>query len=417
MRQRVIRGWFIIICVLVVVFRTAAIVGAAEDPVGESSEELTAEPNPTSYPNTSSLQTGAWQVIEGKKYYLLPGTWEKAKGWQNIGNKRYYFLPETNEMVKGLQNIEGNRYYFSPKTGEMLHGRQKIENMPYFFDNKGVLYTSGWVTGMNKKKYYCESNGILASGWKKIDGQKYYFSPKNNQMAIGLRKIQKYYYIFHENGCLAQSDSVTIVKAGGRIYCAGPNGKASSGWHIKSNKLYYVSKNGKVKTSTTYQGITFTKTGAAKSNVNSKLKIEVLRILNSITNSKMSKREKLQKCWAYVTKGKLRYASKYPNLSLSNWQKTTAYNMLSTRTGNCYSYACAFAALASEIGYQPYLVCGRVRGSRDRAADGFTRHAWVRINRKYYDPEAQYAGWRRGIYGNRRYPTTHKIQKVVAYNK
>ena len=44
------------------------------------------------------------------------------------------------------------------------------------------------------------------------------------------------------------------------------------------------------------------------------------------------------------------------------------------------------------------MICGRVPGSRDGAADGFTRHCWVKINGLYYDPEAQYAGWMKGVY-------------------
>lgn len=52
-------------------------------------------------------------------------------------------------------------------------------------------------------------------------------------------------------------------------------------------------------------------------------------------------------------------------------------------------YACAFAALAREIGYDPYVVCGRVPGTRDGAGDGFTRHSWVIINGLHYDPEGQ----------------------------
>ena len=143
----------------------------------------------------------------------------------------------------------------------------------------------------------------------------------------------------------------------------------------------------------------------------------LIRKVNSLTNKKMSKKEKLKTCWDYITGGKFRYASKYPDLSSPGWQIKTAYDMLSTHTGNCYSYACAFAALASEAGYKPYIICGRVHGSRDRAADGYTRHAWIKINNRYYDPEAHYARWLKGVYAKSRYPAAHKITKIVAYNK
>ena len=366
-------------------------------------------------PETGEMATG-WQEIESKKHYFLPETGEMATGWQEIESKKYYFLPETGEMATGWQEIDDRKYYFSFETGVMLQGRQEIDGKAYFFDENGILCVSGWA-GTDDKTYYCGEDGCLVTGWQKIDGCKYYFLPENNYMATGLYKIKNCYYIFHSNGKLAKSDSITIVTAGDKVYCAGPDGRASGGWQIKNGKLYYANKKGIVKTDTKYQGITFTGTGEAKNNVNSKLKIMLIRKVNFLTNRKMSKQEKLKACWVYITGGKFRYASKYPNLSSPGWQIKTAYDMLSTHTGNCYSYACAFAALASEIGYKPYIICGRVHGSRDRAADGYTRHAWIKINSRYYDPEAHYAKWLKGVYAKSRYPAAHKITKIVAYNK
>lgn len=366
--------------------------------------------------NISGDGAGVWQETDGAKYYFLPETGIMAAGWLDIGGERYYFSPETGVMAAGWLDIDGERYYFSPETGAMLYGRQKIENKAYFFEESGVLCTSGWC-GADCKTYYSGPQGILASGWKKIKGHKYYFLPQNNQMACGLHKIDGNYYIFHDNGRLALSNGISIVTSGGKVYCAGADGKAATGWQIKNRKLYYASKTGKVKRNTTFQGITFTRTGAAKDNTASKLKIKSIRTVAAITDEKMDKKTKLAACWSYLTGGKFSYAGKYPNIDKPGWQKQTAYDMLTTRTGNCYSFACAFAALASEIGYKPYIICGRVHGSRDRSPDGYTRHAWVTINGKHYDPEAHYAGWLRNVYAKNRYPASHKIQQTVPFNQ
>jgi hypothetical protein len=147
-------------------------------------------------------------------------------------------------------------------------------------------------------------------------------------------------------------------------------------------------------------------------------KKKTFSIVSSITTDKMTKAQKLRACWNYmVSRSRFYYVSKYPNINEANWQKKTAYNMFTTHAGNCYSFACGFAALADEVGYNAYVVCGRVSGSRDRSSDGLTRHAWVRIDGKYYDPEAQFAGWCRGIYGSSSYYIRHKIVKVVQYSK
>ena len=60
-------------------------------------------------------------------------------------------------------------------------------------------------------------------------------------------------------------------------------------------------------------------------------------------------------------------------------------------------------------------VLGRVSGTRDGAADGLTRHGWVMIDGAYYDPEAQFAGWYRGVYGNGSYDINHTISRYIRY--
>ena len=70
---------------------------------------------------------------------------------------------------------------------------------------------------------------------------------------------------------------------------------------------------------------------------------------------------------------------------------------------------------ANAVGYESYVVCGRVSGSRDHARDGLTRHAWVRIGGLNYDPEGQFAGWYRGCYGASGYRIRHTVQRTVKF--
>ena len=105
----------------------------------------------------------------------------------------------------------------------------------------------------------------------------------------------------------------------------------------------------------------------------------------------------------------------YPDLNQNDWWRMTAWRTLATGKGNCYGYACAFAALAREIGYDPYVVCGRVPGTRDGAGDGFTRHSWVIINGLHYDPEGQAKGWHTGVYGSYSYGMDNQIRKTVNF--
>lgn len=252
-----------------------------------------------------------------------------------------------------------------------------------------------------------------ASGWNTVTVKTY--TKKNGKLATGSYKINGTYYIFDSQGHLATSGGTKVVRVGSKRFLASSSGKALTGWQVVGNNLYYATKKGRLKTSTTYKGITFRKNGKAKMDTNGLAKWQAVRTFSSITNSKMTQSQKLKACWNYLVGGSFRYAIKYPNLSASGWQRSTAYNMLSTRSGNCYSFACAFAALANEAGYKAYVICGRVPGSRDGASDGYTRHAWVRINGRYYDPEAQYAGWMRGVYNSGSYSISHTVQSTVLY--
>lgn len=268
----------------------------------------------------------------------------------------------------------------------------------------------------NGKYYYYVNGKKVTNSWRKINKKQYYFTAKG-YAATYSAKIDGKLYVFNTAGQLMQPAKSSIVKVGKYSYYVNKNGQAATGWMVLSNKLYFADSKGRFYKSKTYKGVTFSASGAATSNTASKLKIKSMRVVNSITNKSMSKAQKLQACWNYMTsRSRFRYSSiYYPNLSKKGWQKETALKILNENRGNCYGFACGFAALAYEVGYTPYVVCGRVSGSRDDAPDGLTRHCWVKINGLYYDPEAQYKGWMTGVYGDSYYDITHTVQKTVKF--
>ena len=112
----------------------------------------------------------------------------------------------------------------------------------------------------------------------------------------------------------------------------------------------------------------------------------------------MSKAQKLKACWNYLVDGKsFRYAGSDPNRKKKGWYKETALRMLETKSGNCYSFACAFAALAKELGYKNI-----------KLLVGYD-HCWVTINGKHYDPQAHFTIWITGIYGLDRHPLGNEV--------
>ncbi len=271
--------------------------------------------------------------------------------------------------------------------------------------------------GSQKYVYYKKDGTKLRNSWKTIDGSRYYFK-KNGYAAIGRKKINHVYYVFKKNGKLATKKNGGLVTVNGDTFYVDQKGRpATKTWLIVDGKLCYARGGGRLRKDSVYKGITFDKNGYAVENSASLLKIKVMQIVGSITNSSMSQSQKLQACWNYVISHGS-YAGYYPrnfSTGYNGWYIDTAYTFLCKGYGNCYGFACGFAALAHEIGYSPVLMTGRVSGTRDGAADGLTRHCWVQINGLYYDPEAQYAGWYKGVYGLGTYSIAHTVSGQYKY--
>ena len=116
--------------------------------------------------------------------------------------------------------------------------------------------------------------------------------------------------------------------------------------------------------------------GYADNDVNAKLKIELMNVISRITNPGMSKSQKLYASWCYLTSSSTSYYSGYRQIFLI--KKGSGRGRLHSiwfGWGGCFGIGLfSFAAMAREIGYNPYVVLGRVSGTRDGAADGLTSH-------------------------------------------
>lgn len=137
-------------------------------------------------------------------------------------------------------------------------------------------------------------------------------------------------------------------------------------------KLYYANKTGKCAVRGKKDGITFTKEGCAKDDVHSQLKMKCMQVVSQVTKSAMTQDQKLRACWYHLNT--IRFMPRqFPDLAKDTWPQQGALDLLNTMGGNCYGFACAFAALARELGYEPYLI--EIPKS----------HCWVRINGRYWD--------------------------------
>jgi len=97
-----------------------------------------------------------------------------------------------------------------------------------------------------------------------------------------------------------------------------------------------------------------------------------MEVIGKVTTPSASINTKLRQCWYYLNT--IRFQSnKFPDTTQKNWPKYCAYDLLDTMCGNCYGFANAFAALAKELGYKPYVI------------ELPMTHCWVLINGGYWD--------------------------------
>lgn len=180
---------------------------------------------------------------------------------------------------------------------------------------------------------------------------------------------------------LAVSPAMTVTVSAGST-----TGKSSKGWVITSGGQRKYRNNSKAVKDCRYRAPNSKKLSSGQ---RSDLRAyqRARRIVNGITNSHMSKSEKLKVCYKWLIRsngyGGWRRLSDGGNY----WYAINANDLFEHRRGDCISYACAMAYMAKVIGYNNVNVCSRDTRARNH-------HTWTEINGRVYD---SYFGKRRGI--------------------
>lgn len=249
-------------------------------------------------------------------------------------------------VKKGWYNYGTKKRYY--RNGQYLVGMHKIQGEVYCFSSKGYMRTNCWVDNKNKR-YYFGSNGKRYSGVKKINGKYYYFSDKG-VLRKKTVKVGSYTYYCKENGILE------AWKKGTTLYYA--NGKK-----MNSTKAYE------------YETLQRGK-----------------NIVAQITDSSMSRSEKLQTCFDWVIKHY--YDTRRIFYNQKAWPALYANDyFIPSGGGDCFSDACAFAYLAKALGYNNIYVCVDTT-----VLDG-SGHCWAEIGGLVYDPLFAEAKNYYGYYG------------------
>ena len=224
----------------------------------------------------------------------------------------------------------------------------------------------------------------------------------------GITKIKKDYYYLVGGKPLTSREGKVIREEKAeeeevyRLF-VDRDGKLTKGWHQIGHRLYYCREKGIIKEKGKVDGLLIGKYGyvtATKEHLHKvmggSLEMTSAQIISSIAGSASGKSGKLRAAWNFMSsKGNFGYVRTYETFNPGS-ARSRALNMLRGRHGNCYDFACAFAALAKAIGYDAYVVYGMCPA----AGGGMTTHGWTYlVGAGYFDVEGNWAGWGPGVYG------------------
>lgn len=225
-------------------------------------------------------------------------------------------------------------------------------------------------------RYYV-NNKPVRNKWKKINGKYYWFKSNGVAAHDGYYKVKGVYYVFDKYARRVAPGKKAVVKVNGVKYFVDAKGRAVAGWNELNGKMYYVYKNGKCATNETVGGIKFNKNGYASNLTQARCKLAARNFIARHSNANASNYEKFRSCFYYIMAytNFVGYMDPTPQeFKTKDWVYKYSLQMFQNGlTGNCYGIASSVAAIAKELGYEPYVIT---------IPDG---HSFVMINGLYYD--------------------------------
>ncbi len=319
---------------------------------------------------TCTLKTGT--VKKGTGYYSYKAKKNRKLSKQTlyVKGKAYtgYYMDSKNKMYhvkKGSSTLktgmvkEGTEYY-SYKAKKY----QKLSKQTLYV--KGKVYTGYYMDSKNKMHYVEQGNCTLLTGTVQGGTGYYSYSEKKDcvlpsQTLYVDGAVYNGYYLgadnrmyFLSNGTYTPVD--TVLNMGTAYYSCNENRVLA----LPCDKLYL---DGKAVESLTPNGVAVFQKARA--------------VVQSVSNPADSKEDKLYKCYLWIKKCpyiQYRTTMDAINADPVDWDATFANDIFDSGAGCCVSLSCAFAYMAKACGFERVTICSD------------TKHAWVDIDGRLYDP-------------------------------
>ncbi len=338
---------------------------------------------------SGKVYSGYYMDSGKKMYHVKKGTQTLKTGTLKAGTKYYsYNTGMLRKLSKQTLYVKGKAY-----TGYYMDGKKKMYSVKkgtrtlktgtVKAKTKYYSYSTGKTRKLSKQTLYVK--GKAYTGYYMDSKKKMYSVKKGTQTLLNaMLDAGTKYYSYKEKKTLTLSAQTLYV-----------NGKVYTGYYLDSgNMMYSVSGGNLTLVNTTLNAGTEYYSynarelqalsvqtvyvyGKAMEGMSAESLATLQRaqaVVAGITNDSMTKEEKLKVCFDYVrTYPESR--PRMPHYKGMDWPVIYADDMFVRGTGNCCSYAAAFAYMAKAIGYEEVYCCN---------SGG---HGWAEIDGLVYDPE------------------------------
>ena len=333
--------------------------------------------------------SGYYLDKKNKMYYAKKGSLKLKTG--TVPAKAQYYSGKANQVLKLKKKtlyVKGKLYsgYYLDKKNKMYYAKKgslKLKTGTVPAKTKYFSYKANKTRKLKKQTLYVK--GKLYSGYF-LNGKNTMYTAKKGAIAPVSAMLDAGTKYYSQKAKKTRKLSQQTLYVGGKLY---------TGYYLNSkNEMYCIQKgactfaNTMLAAGTTYYDYntgtmcslpeqTLFINGKAMKGMSAESMATVQRaqaVVSRITNDSMTKEEKLKVCFEFV-KTYNGSRPRTPHYTGMDWPVVYANDMFVNGSGNCCSYAAAFAYMAKAIGYEKVYCCN----------DG--GHGWVEVDGLVYDPE------------------------------
>ncbi len=268
-----------------------------------------------------------------------------------------------------------------------------VSSDSWYFDAVESAAKNGWITGYDGGKFQPLSDTTRAEAVTMINrmlGRKADRFTMN--IASDLRvmpDVTSSHWAYYELA-EALTEHICTVSEQGETWISHEPGtvELSQGWHNIDGELFHVNDSGLFDYKTSVDGLQLDVHGRYTTG-DAELDAMLTEAAKEALNSGMTQEQRLRAMYDYAKETFSYRGAQNVETGSNGWEQDIAKTMLSTKKGNCYSWAAAFTYLARKVGYPAEAIAGESISAKGNQSV----HAWteITINGVTYtfDPEIE----------------------------